>query len=997
MIIFNGQELKSPFTKTEKRVININSVLSFEDVMNHLLNKEPFPEGKVSIANYEYSEDEPQFYDAAAPSEHQADDLFYDILDYTRKNATEFYGEDGFVPQDHIDALFQKDYTRPNDFKTFEKYQFGQAVLTPYKLVTELSDDDLLKEFKMAIGTPPTLMDANLTYEELRKYNSLTAQLMVPSWNPSKENPYPTIQELDHFASMNDYERRLITDGYVHPYRAFKMAEYLKSHISPNYLFTTEDYDKLKADAKGDIEILSQRDSLSISDEQKTKAERLFRENFHNFVPQVYKEYLVARAIRDGGYEGYSKMLDRNMEKYVKEFNRKNITPPVAKSKSLPLIGYITDINFNNLPKKLTEIIGTYVTFNDLHDLEKKGFPEYLNTHQDITPQQLHQLITYHEKIQKFDKEKDPVQLIMEVKNYAGYQDYLIFRGELQSRKNDALGNYCGQIIKLSHPLSTYLINGKPMEISDNLIAIKGRHTVAKQGQYVMRMLPPDDFSNFTVGYDTTCCQHAGNAGEACTFKAVTDPFAGIVVMEKAGKVKAQAFVWTDEMKDTFVFDNVEFAGNDSLDNILSAEIKDLMQQWIEAIPYKNVHIGTGCNGSMRGWGRPIKEEEFATLPTTIKGNHTYSDYHAANARCIKRDGEMVMKLSDPEAHIEITTKPDEPTKWDKLAEPGLNFLLNDYNKTFEEKMAFAERLSGNLGLREQMEVVSVNPRSIALIEHPEPDVQRFILEHHPGLIEFIQNPIPEILYHNLSKNPEKIFEVEDPTPEAINVALSANGMLISRFAEITDEMIWSAIRQTPKAASVVPRNRLTLDMERYIVSQDPAVVLSYMDPSREVLVTAIAQKPALISKINNPSYDMKLDVIRQNPNLILDIKNPRQENETPEEHNQMVKNLWTAAVEGNGYLIRNCGRSFPDLRMTALRQTPFAIVCLKDVTREELEYVTSADPKAYMFIQDPILRQEGQRLTEQHFGEAIPKRNYLTPASPIYTNYRQEEPSLEA
>ena len=82
--------------------------------------------------------------------------------------------------------------------------------------------------------------------------------------------------------------------------------------------------------------------------------------------------------------------------------------------------------------------------------------------------------------------------------------------------------------------------------------------------------LQKDDYRNFTIGYDTNCCQHYGSIGGECLPCYCHDPYAGAVVIVKnsqmygdkwlTGGAIAQAFTWVDNDKSTIVFDNMEFA-----------------------------------------------------------------------------------------------------------------------------------------------------------------------------------------------------------------------------------------------------------------------------------------------------------------------------------------------------------------------------------------------------------------------------------------------------
>lgn len=945
MIIFNGKEYKSPYTKNEKRIVEINTPLSYAEMLNKLIKKEPFEDGQVSITNYEYGNEELAFFSESDESTNNINSTYYD--------------------EDEIETMYNIPYQRPIEFKTFESYQFGQNVAVNFE-VKDISDDLLLTEMKAAYGTLPKLMDEPLTAEELSKYNNLGSQLIIPAYNLSADNPCPTIQEIDHFASMNDYEKRLICEGRVHPYKLFKIMELIKKEISPNYILNTDILDYIVHHSRQSItQIVKSFEEGQIipnllSEEAKEKIVSEFTQQY-KFSPRIANEYIIGRCLRDGrDPESVIYNTPDLLQEYIKEFNRTSVSQ-IAKTKSIYLLGISNEINFAAFPAKLTNVLSVYLNKVNYKILNNKELFKWIQKHTDVNPSELCELIKKNSLIRKYEGDLTAKQILDKAKNAKGIEDCKKFAGD-----------------------SHWNLNGKPFDFSKNEIAIKGRHIIAKQGDIVMRMLPADDYANFTIGYDTTCCQHYGDAGQSCVFKYTTDPFAAAVVIEEKGKVKAQGFVWTDETNSTLVFDNVEFAGNNSLDNQLASKFRDIFYEWVKACPYKNVHVGVGYNAAMNGWGKKITYE--AVLPTTIDGStnrsggwgngNCYSDYHK-NAKALKKDGQMLL-TRNTNIDIQVTSKPDEPTKWDQLATPELAFMLNDYKHTIEERLEYARKIKDNPDAAFQLKIIKDNPNTISAFENIDTDVQIYILNNYPDKVSLIKNPIPEITFAEISKDPQKILDIENPDDFAIGLALSKDGTLLSYFINTTTENILKAVNQNGTAIQFLPREKITHDIENAAIENNPKAITLYASPSEDIIAKAIEKEPSLISGIDNPSWAVKESAISANPSLILEIKNPRLPEETAEDHNEHVKRLWEIAVSKNGYLIRNCGRSFPEFRSIAIRQNAYAATVLPDISPEEIKLAVDQTPDVCRFFKKPEFRSYAFEYADEKYGVENVKRNNI-------------------
>lgn len=952
MIIFNNdKELKSPYTKRETRIVEINSVLSLQEIYSLLQKGEPLPEGKVNINVCKFADGSLEFpsNDIVAEESGKTSDYLY-----TKR-----------LNNDNVDYYYETTYQRPNEFIQYEKFQFHQPITLQFTQ-DEITNEELLKEIKTALNCPPTLMNQDLPVEDLSKYANAAQDLICPTLPIGKGNISPTIQELDHYLSMTDYEKRLIRTNYIHPYKAFKIAELLKSRdgISPNFVFSQKVYNniqKLKTPEEN-LDILKERLQIPFTEDDKKIIEDAFKavREHNGFVPRVANEYIYGCCLRYG--INTSSITFDKIYPYAEKFNRESVSK-VANTRSPILLGLSVDYNFNQFPERLKEVLASYIDESDFRQLERKGFFQWLSLHKDISANDLIRILEDSERIPNHVNENMTiVSFISAIKNARGIE-------ECQKFEQDDYFNYN---------------DGTHFQFSNNVLAIRGRHTVAKQGNITMRMLQADDYGHFTAGIDTTCCQRYDNAGESCVYKAVTDPFASTVVIEEGDKVKAQGFVWTDELTDTLVFDNIEFCGNDSLDSMLSAKYLNIIQEWANAMPYKNIHIGVGYNASMKGWGKKIDYQ--ATLPTTLYNKKydrcygfsgsCYSDYHS-DARSIKKDGTMLLQRNNTVA-ISIETAPDEPTKFDELASPTFNFMLNACEKSIDERLEFAKQFIENPSVANQIAVIRLNPKAVASLETVDREVQLFVLEHYPQVCSLIKNPIPEIEFKNISDNPFLIKDIPEDklTVDLVKLAVEKNGRVLEYVPDSfkTVEICSLAIKTSPE--SIRFANEITPEMQIEIASIEPKYLIGLHNLCNEAILKAMEKEPYLVTVLPNVTHEAKLLAVSKVPDLVLDIKNPILEGETAETHNAKIKALWKTAVENNPYLIRNCGRSFPEFRLPAIEKNPYIVTILPDSNKEEITKAVSLNPNVWYMIKHPERKQFAYQKVCEIYGPAnVPKK----------------------
>ena len=182
------------------------------------------------------------------------------------------------------------------------------------------------------------------------------------------------------------------------------------------------------------------------------------------------------------------------------------------------------------------------------------------------TPRNIESLIKLKDVILNENVKKWPNEKFC---NFVKASNYLVDNIEMNEETIERLSSKEGQKI-LADAIEMYRArqdienyeSDYEYDFRDNTIEIKGSDIKVEGHNLTARILDADDPRNFTVGYDTNCCQHYDSAGEDCTYYATSHPDSAIWVIEEKGKIVAQAFVWTNEEKDTFVFDNIEFAND---------------------------------------------------------------------------------------------------------------------------------------------------------------------------------------------------------------------------------------------------------------------------------------------------------------------------------------------------------------------------------------------------------------------------------------------------
>lgn len=955
MIIFNGKEYQGKYVLSDSMLLVINSNLSLGEVYDRLRKGEELSPEEAQVHAYMNGDGKVRLEN-----------------DRPGKTATVELPEGGGVRRIGTSAMFNEDvledlaeadrskvFQREAMFDAYEKMQFGRQVegfelkLFPFDMKKAQHREVLRRHIALSTGAMPTIyQNLDLTLDELSKLSKDGANLYrdYGKGSVAEDNPLPSMDSILKYQALNEYEKRLISTNFVHPAKAMELKEALNGAVLTNDL-----YRKLTF-FNGDVDKVVKARLANVNDALKKKFEAAFVKYFKR-APRVLDEFI--QGCRDlYKIDEKSGFTDEKVDELVKEFDLKSMqaviqstqdasgksaSVTVATCRNPVMIALSREIKMAELPQQLLRAMSVYIDQNNADALRKKGIVEWIKANKNTPVADFVEMIDSSDIIEKFDEKKSAKDLVKSLDVELGNRDAKLFAKKY---------------------------GYKP---EDNIIAIKGRHLVVQDGQYKMYMLSADDPRNFVTGYDTCCCQrwddtnyHAGgkafkaqvlknpptssdNAGGSCVYKLTSDPYAANVVIENAkGEVVAQSFVWTDELSDTFVFDNIEYANDGK-----SSKYVNLIGLYAKHLPYANVQLGMGCNDNQKlnGVGEDCKHG--VKMPTTLDGRRIYSDYHAegygSKARDIKRyDGRSkeskMVRFPLDESRCRVTSCEDEPTKFDVLTTKAFSFLLNDYKTPIEDRLQMVERFKNNPDEALQMEVVRRDPRAILAVENPGPGLQMEVWRLSPEVAKEIENPCEELQVAILEKDPNYLRKAKSVSEEVICSVMAKNGLLLSCVPEEkrTIAVCESAGKQSGYAWKYVPDSLKSEELAKMFVESSPKV-LSLLEPefaTKEVQMIAARKEPSVIL-LMECSIQSQMAAVSRKPDLVLSLKDPAL---------PVVK----VAVERNPGLIRKYQHDFPSLRMEAIQRNGFVAKDLRNLTAEEYDAAVAQNPRVARFVQNP-------------------------------------------
>lgn len=865
------------------------------------------------------------------------------IKAYGEKNTKLFYKfikptDNGIEPPypwmeeelDDEDLILMDDdnYERPRVLREYEKYKIGYQSHKEAFEEVDIPEEAYTAMIADAIGILPNIYEIGkrngISIKEQIELSKAGRDLMWTYADEegtiSKKNNYPDEETIRLYMKLSPYEKRIIREkgANYHPRAIIELVKRIKEG-NPNRRLTTFDcqrffnikgyeYDKFEKAVEA-IKYEPGIPYISLLKYNGTYNDitQEFIKKYHR-VPRVIDEYIYAYQyseitnselrnmqllnkllIHDAGEEeveytfaNFLKDKER-LKGIVEKFSLANLSK-VAKSHSITLYALCNKINFNEINNEHIQIFEVDLPFYKIPEYNDKGFFEWYNEHKDIKPSILAEIL-----------EKDIVKDI----EYFNKEDSI---EKILHESTQALGK------KEAADFESY---DETYHFKDNELAIKGRNIKVSNGKYTMFMLDKDDYRNFTIGIDTHCCQRFGNAGMDCVRNLTHEAFSGATVIVEnknmrsgqwvSGSCVAQAFTWVDNDKDVIVFDNMEFANDRQV-----SQFSDLIGVWAAKMPYKNMHVGTGFNQGMNGWGKAIHAEEMGKLP----GRCDYSDYHS-NARVLKRNGEMLLSVKAENIEkMEIYETELKPSVYDIFTEEKTRWLLSGKG-SLDEKQEVYNAMNEDENKEETQErAYKINPNFIKYYDNICESVQVKIAREHKELITYIKNPLPIIYLEAIRENPYKILDINNPSREAWETAVEQNGLLLQYYQGNNEAICKRAVRNNGLAIKYIENP--TIEEQQIAIRQTINALNFIKNPDISIILEATDKDISLIRNIENISPSLQLVLVRRRPISITYIKEP-----TPE--------VITEAIRRDGSLIRNYNYS-EELRMLAVENKPIAI-----------------------------------------------------------------------
>ena len=946
MIIFNNTEMSSKYTISDDMIFEINSTKSLDDIYAAICNGEDVSQ-IAHIDVYRNGDGKVNLECDNMPNNAVVEGVKLGSVILPRTESLE-------TVEENISGKMNQ---RPAIFKALEQFKWGlkedgyDIKIQPFNTDNKQHLEVLRKHIALARGCSPMLYDVKnedgslkfKTISEMRKLSNEGDNLYryLGPGSIAKDNKLPTIEEREDFLKLTEYEKRLLTNSDVHPAKIMKFKKELEEKIGKGAVITSDMINSFSKSFNEELH-LPHKDVIDAYRDAFTEE---FKKQNRGRAPRIVDEYIEGII----SSENKSTFTNEEIEKYVSAFklplmqtivipdkNDKSKGITLAQTKNPALIYLTTKLPLNEYPQQLIRFLATYVNNKNAAGLQQIGFNEWINKNKKCNITDLQNL---------FDK-PDTINKILSKGMKLDVN---------KSLKDNCLKVYYEQAFSdMKHYESSYNYKFK-----DNEVAIKGRNIVVTENGVKIYMLPADDMRQFTVANteNTHCCQHWGGAGSSCVAKYTSDPFASCVIVEdKNGQIQAQGFVWVDVEQDCFVFDNIEYHRDQN-----AKLYTNLIQAYIEALPYSEVQIGMGYvesagtawNGVGEPWnakmGFPAANMPKTTAPTAEK--HIYSDYHPdaksySAARVVKHKGEM-LRYNVNHKNIKIDNKPDEPTRWDILANGDLKFMLNAYQKSIEDRVRFAEEFLTNPTKEAQKAVFEINPTAILTFDNPDPECQIEVFKKHPDIAKQIKNPCKELQAEIIKDDPSYLRTINNPDAELLEAVVSTDGMLLSLCENPTPVLCDKAVSNNGYALKYVPEELKTEDILIKAVEKTPKVVSLYItNPSDEVQMAAVRKDPTVVLLIKDPCVRAQMSAVAKQPDLILQMKNPDY---------AVIK----TAVEHSPKMIKKYQFEYPDLKENAIRQNPFIIKDICKPTIEEYDLAISINPNVGRFVQRPVVENE--------------------------------------
>ncbi|MFN2926509.1 DUF4116 domain-containing protein [Lachnospiraceae bacterium YH-ros2228] len=933
MVLFNGEAQKytPKHIKNDNIVIDILSDRLLEEVLGFIEQGEPLPEG-TTVKAFHRSDQEPH-YDIDNPI--LEDGVLYDNTYLTEEDLIEM--DDDFYEEPDLLTRY-----RPFRNGVLER-QHSFSSFTPEKKT-------LTDEIQDALGILPTLMNVSEPIRERIRLsqvgNDLFWHFNDDEGRISSKNRYPDVDTIRYYDKFTPYEKRIVTEGHIHPRKFVELKRKIEEE-RPGYILTKQAFDLMKDKESnyyisGTTPIVTVGSSLSLEDVRRAllypsmevqhanemdecvnKADAEFKRIIGRS-PRVLREYVVSHCMREGHV-----LSDDEIRKMVADFSLPSLSK-VARMHNFALYALADKIRFQETPKEHIEAFATFLDPNKINLYEKRGFFTWYNAHKDMKTAELMTVMESIDDIKEFGENKSVTELIYDIRQNRGKQDAERFK------------------------------NSYRIDFADTDLSIRGRNIEVTDGKYTILMLDAKDYRNLLVGYDTHCCQRFDEAGESCVRDIITSPTSGITAIVRnrdmkdgqwvSGKCLAQAYTWVNEEHSTIVFDNMEFA-----DDRKVSEFSDLIAMWAERMPYQNVHVGTGYNQGMTGWG--IRVPKTVAKPTLYDGDSLYSDYHE-NARALKNNGAMMLAIKHPEK-LHVSERALIPSRYDLLMKPELAWLSHVVMPLPSRLHLGQAFLSDPDNKDIQMRAVRLNGEAIKFIEHPDLTVQQEIVRCHPELIPSIQNPDPSIYNILLEQNPRAILTMAHPSKEAWQIALSRNGLLLKNCPYRDKDLVLSAVRQNGIAIQFAGNLQNDPEVQMEAVEQNSIAYKHIQNPTEEVTILAAEKNIDNISKETDLPILMQRELVEDNPTNILNFKD------------KADPSVVLLALSKNGLLLRNFRQADEEMQMTAVQNNGLAIRYIRTPSMDLLKAAYESNPRSLRYMRITP-NQKAELLREVEEGEEL-------------------------
>jgi len=887
MIVFNSKAQPLHFIVNDTILYNIYSEHSLAEVYDSLLEGAPINATDIEAYSFGRDYETTRWAPESVQAGPEAPERWHSSS--TRARERDYYAENPTRETDLEDIrdwrqhLYEDpDWERiarlfEGIFDDEDNYTSGRftEVDTPDR-------EDLIRHIADALGIPPQLaLDTSVpTAEKIKLGRDMQRVFFLfaeNGHNAATWNYIPSIDAVKFFSALSPYEKRLIAGENYCPTTLLNNA-YLYRQAHPNAVITR------------DVAFGTTESGLHAVDENYLSELKKKFEDKYRRAPRVLREYAQAQIAAGCA----------DPDDIVAEFNLNSLSK-VAQSQSPVLLALSSHIDFSQCKKDTPAFLAANIAVKDLHTLIADGFGEWFSAHKNepwsVIEECLHQ---YAKRPFLWEQDVSAQDMLNKTKFALALEDKANYESAYDYR------------------------------FADNRVAIAGRDIVVSQGNLKMYMLKADDLRNYTVGYDTNCCQRWNQAGGACVWKLTTDPFAAVVVIEREGQdILAQAFVWTDELKSTFVFDNIEFANDDVV-----ASYAGLISDYVAALPYTNVHMGTGyVAGRYRTWGSPLAEHPRmqANMPTTLNSQRIYSDYKSS-ARIFKdRTG---LKQGLRPGLCEVTHDDTWPaTEWDIFAGSGKGAVLLNHNEIpLETKLRFAQTdVVFDENDTELRDLAFKYPVIFQFRDDIPEAWQRAFLEQEQNykVLAYFTAPIREIRQIVIAADPDRVKDYPNAELEDWRQAILDKPSLVTDYPGYPDalprELSVAAITNGgDDILPLIPTAHLDEDMIARAVHRNPRAILAFEGSALPLWIDAVSQQPYLISQLSAVPPELGQAAVAADPAAVL---------------------FWTDAPDE---VIAECVSRMPSLvrnypwseaaRHAAIVADPDIIAYMRGATEEEIE-----------------------------------------------------------